>query len=296
MSDAGGPSTGEDAYTAPMMDAGVVDAKMESALPPGCTAKMGGTGDIDRMIDVNGTMRHAVIHVPESYRASDAAPLVVVLHGLTEGPADIRSATHFDVTGDMRGWITVFPEGIGASWNGGVCCGNASAGNVDDVGFMRALVKAIQSDWCVDSKRIHATGFSNGGFMAHRLACEASDVFASIGVVAGQMGIPSCKPQRSVAVAQAHGTADPAVPYGGNPFIFFPATMDTMNGWAMRDGCGASPMQYATIGNTTCVKWPSCTQGADVSLCSVNGGVHTWFTGTFDATTYIADFLASHPM
>jgi polyhydroxybutyrate depolymerase len=110
-----------------------------------------------------------------------------------------------------------------------------------------------------------------------------------------------------VPVAQAHGTADPVVPYVGNPFLFYPPTMTTMNGWAMRDGCGSTPATYQTIGDATCIRWPTCAAGADVALCSVTNGVHEWFGGGtawvdggppqgFNATTFLADFFEKHPM
>jgi poly(3-hydroxybutyrate) depolymerase len=83
--------------------------------------------------------------------------------------------------------------------------------------------------------------------------------------------------------------------------------MTTMSGWAMRDGCGSSPTTYQTIGDATCIRWPTCAAGADVALCSVTNGVHEWFGGGtawvdggppqgFNATTFLADFFSQHPM
>jgi polyhydroxybutyrate depolymerase len=219
----------------------------------------------------------------------------------------MRDKTHFDEIADARGWIVAYPEGTSSSWNAGACCGGARFTGVDDVGFARALITAIEGEWCVDPKRVHVAGFSNGGFMAHRLACELSDVVASIGVVAGEVGVPVCAPKRAVPIAQAHGTLDPLVPYGGNPVLGYPSTMETMNGWAARDGCGMSPVPLATVGDATCIRWPGCAKGADVELCTIANGVHDWFGGGTDwtdagppagfvASTFIADFLYKHPM
>ncbi|MEO0760633.1 MAG: hypothetical protein AAFZ09_02320, partial [Pseudomonadota bacterium] len=38
------------------------------------------------------------------------------------------------------------PEGIGRTWNGGVCCGEASTSDVDDVGFTAAMIDALQAE------------------------------------------------------------------------------------------------------------------------------------------------------
>ena len=50
---------------------------------------------------------------------------------------------------------------------------------------MRAVVADVQRRYSVDPQRVYATGMSNGGMLAHRLACEAADVFAGIAAVAG---------------------------------------------------------------------------------------------------------------
>ena len=76
-------------------------------------------------------------------------------------------------------WVTAkassrcFPNGVGNSWNIGRCCSTAQTQNVDDVGFVRAIIKQLQTDACIDPRRVYASGCSNGGGMSYKLACDA---------------------------------------------------------------------------------------------------------------------------
>ena len=121
----------------------------------------------------------------------------------------------FNGVADQNGFVVVYPNGTGRwsgdilfTWNGGNCCGSAQEKNVDDVGFMRAIVTDLQTQFKIDPKRIYATDMSNGGILAQRLGCEAADLFAAIAPVAGTLNFTPCTPSRSVSVIEFHGTAD----------------------------------------------------------------------------------------
>lgn len=272
-----------------------------------CAAPQGPAGDFERMIDVDADTRRAIVHVPAGLAPDAAAPLVIVMHGFTESPEDIRATTHFDEVADERGFIVAYPEGKNGSWNGGTCCGLSELMGEADVAFISAVIDDVSATHCVDPTRVHAAGFSNGGFMAHRLGCELADRIASIGVVAGQESLESCTPARPVAVLQVHGTSDPVVPFGGNPFLGYPPTEETIGGWQERDQCETTETTTYDADGVVCVARQSCAMTASVELCSVDGGGHDWFGGGsawtadgppagFVATLHIADFLAAHPM
>jgi len=175
--------------------------------------------------------RTAVLHTPS---AADAAPkggpypLVINMHGLggedhgenpftgdgTETCGD-HLCTFNDLT-DRRGWIATEPQGISDSWNGGDCCGTASRQNIDDVGFLRALVDRIAQDYNIDRKRVFSTGFSNGAIMSWRLACEAPDLVRAIapshGILWGSgysVQKPKCNLTQKVSVLAFAGLKDP---------------------------------------------------------------------------------------
>jgi len=233
---------------------------------------------------------------------------VFAFHGWFESSSAVREASHFDLVGDARGFVTVFPDGVSQSWNADTCCGVAQATRVDDLAFTRAMLDAVDAEFCIDSDRIYASGFSNGGFFAHRLACEMSSRFAAIAVHSAQNGATNCTPPRAVPVLQVHGTADLKVPYGGNPIVGFSSTQATIDGWIARNGCANAATPGFSQGRGQCNVWSSCRDRAQVELCSVEGLGHTWsgggdlWRGTtpptegFIATLHMADFLLARTL
>jgi polyhydroxybutyrate depolymerase len=146
---------------------------------------------------------------------------------------------------------------------------------------------------------------SNGGVLAHRLACELSDRIAAIAPVAGVLGVPDCAPARPVSVLQFHGTLDTLVPFAGN--ASFPAVAPTLAAWAARNGCDEHGVEILRQGDSRCTSWPGCDDGAEVVLCVVDGGGHTWpggqplpalghTTSAISATDLAWSFFERHPM
>src|SRR4029077_11358983 len=108
---------------------------------------------------------------------------VLAFHG---GGSNAEQMVHFcgmNEKADQADFIVVYPNGSGRldralTWNGGNCCGYAMLNNVDDVSFVRALLSDLERVVAIDPKRVYATGISNGGIMAYRLASELSDRIA----------------------------------------------------------------------------------------------------------------------
>ena len=86
---------------------------------------------------------------------------------------------------------------------------------IDDVEFTRKVLDDLATTATIDSKRVFATGMSNGGIMSYRLASELSDQIAAIAPVGGPMGTDTCKPKRPVSVIHLHGTDDEPAPFKG---------------------------------------------------------------------------------
>lgn len=83
--------------------------------------------------------------------------------------------------------------------------------------FLRAIL-----DWSAERHgtwpdRAVVAGISNGAFMAHRLALEASDQVAVLAAVAGAMpaSLLGTEPTHAVSALLIHGTADTISPIGG---------------------------------------------------------------------------------
>jgi polyhydroxybutyrate depolymerase len=245
---------------------------------PACSGPVA-AGDQTISLTVDGGSRDYILHVPAGYSGASAVPLVVNFHGYLNDASDEITFTGMNTKADSAGFIVAYPDGIDESWNAGVCCGEAESENIDDVAFARAVVADIETRVCVDPKRVYATGMSNGGFLSHRLGCEAADLFAAIAPVAGVLGIPpaSCNPSRPMPIIEFHGTADVVVPYDGSSIFDYPSVPSTFQGWATRDGCtDASPTQTFQNGGATCQTYEACSAGAKVTLCTVTGEGHCW--------------------
>lgn len=74
------------------------------------------------------------------------------------------------------------------SWNAGSCCGPATVEKVDDVSYFRELIKVLIEKYNVDPTKVFVTGWSVGGFMTYRLACELSDAIAGAAPFEGGLG------------------------------------------------------------------------------------------------------------
>ena len=61
----------------------------------------------------------------------------------------IEKGTNFDAKADAKGFIVVYPDGIGHNWNDGRGTANP---NIDDVGFIRQLIGNLELRLPINSK------------------------------------------------------------------------------------------------------------------------------------------------
>ena len=173
------------------------------------------TGDSEHSLTVGDFTYPVNIHVPDSYDGVARMPVVFDFHGLGGNEDQMQRLSGWAATGDREGFITVFPGGPDNGWNAGGCCTDTPT----DVEFVREFIAYLDTEGCIDTKRVYASGCSNGGAMSYRLACEAADVIAAVApvdfdcVVGGRCG--SCTPARPITEIQFRGTNDSAVPYSG---------------------------------------------------------------------------------
>ena len=276
-------------------------------------------GDITKTLLHDGIERTYILHLPSSYNESKPVALVLDFHG-GGGNANTQMRTsEFSELADEKGFIVAYPNGTGRqedkllTWNGGTCCAFAVTNQIDDVGFIRALVTEVQSEYNIDSKRIYATGLSNGAIMSYRLACDASDIFAAIAPVAGTQNYLRCAPEQPVSIIHFHGTDDGHVGYegGSGPDSFvdvpFTSVRDSIDLWLNVDQCGTNPQteSFEDIRHDT---YTSCVNGTAIELYTIVGGKHAWPGGkgpawpggdeptqTISATELIWAFFAAHP-
>ena len=153
------------------------------------------------------------IFVPHGLPRS--APLVIALAGYRQGLQFAQREQQWARLAGVGRFIVAYAQSYEGSWDAGLCCGRAKTGRVDDVGYLDALITRVQATHPIDPRRIFLAGFSNGGMMAHRYACERAGVVAAIASFAGPLEATTCRPGRPVAVLQVQGLADRTVPAAG---------------------------------------------------------------------------------
>jgi polyhydroxybutyrate depolymerase len=236
----------------------------EGAAP--CASKTIGPGDAYFELLHAEQTRKFFVHVPDSYDARSPVPLVVDLHGMLSTAAEQANLSGWREKSDAEGFIVVYPEGLDGSWNGGeLCCGSSLLQDIDDEGFIRAVVRRLQEDACVDAKRIYASGLSSGGAMAHLLACRAADVFAATAPVSMGNGTSPCEPSRPISVVMIRGTLDLVVPF--DVISLFPGAMEDFVQWRDVNGCTGSPQPR----EDSCSSYRDCAGGVEVVACSILG-------------------------
>ena len=253
-------------------------------------------GDHRRTLSFAGETRIYDVHIPPGYDQSTPVPLVLDFHGWQLNGTIQAGVSGWRSLADSEGFIVAHPLGLfgrpeapevdtswaGPSFNGGpLCCGAAFVTGTDDVGFARAIVQAVSAEANIDRARVYATGLSNGGYMSHRLACEAADVFAAVAPVAARIGlVPTtlCQPSRPIALIEFAGLHDPDVPYEG--VSLQPSAAQSLAYWRDQDGCGSGPPdERVDLGTSYCETYRNCNAGVQVELCSIEASQVSWLAG-----------------
>lgn len=285
----------------------------------------GNTGALQgNTIQVGGDSRSYYIYAPQSAR-NQISPVVVAFHG--GGGGAIQFAERMGLVGmaERHGMILVLPQGAGrpgggkkgrgGSWNANSISpsGYAENNNVNDIGFVDALLRNVRSSYNVDPNRVYAMGFSKGGMMAYRSACVLRGQITAIAAVSATLSSADCPNPEGVSVLHIHGTNDENVPFDGGVGQFtggradWPAVQRGLQYFQSGNQCSGQQSQRISS-DTTCTI-SSCSNSEEVQLCLVQGGGHAWpgaqpakwqinrdvyVTQSFSATDYIARFLLSH--
>lgn len=209
--------------------------------------------------------------------SEQALPLVVALHGGWGTGKALADQSGLDAAAERHGFAVVYPNGIWRSWNAGNCCGKAGTDNIDDVGFIRALVKELRGASCIDEKAVFATGFSNGAMMTHRLACEAPELFNAIAPVSGGPMIERCASDRPMPALLLIGRKDERIPWDGGTYddTYRPSIAEQVQVLAKRNRCDETTDDAVAGGGDSCTRRASCGGGATV-WCVIDGVGHQW--------------------
>jgi len=245
------------------------------------------SGEYSGKLLYQGWLRTYYLHIPKSYKSDHPTPLVLVLHGSGGSGSSIANVTHFNQLADKKGFIVVYPNGINHHWSDSH---SVFSPQVDDISFVTALLDHLMKLRNIDSRRIYATGFSNGGMLTQTLACQLSDRIAAFASVAGTLPAnlaSSCKPKTPVSLLMFNGTSDRSVPYAGGKIAGVGrevlSVYKTVQLWRHYNGCASKakveklPNTIRSSGNQVEIsRYLVCSGGSEVMLVTVKGGGHSW--------------------
>lgn len=246
--------------------------------------------------------RFFYVYTPKKYTGNQPVPVVVYLHGVgymgVEDVADLYEPKQFIPIADTANFILLVPvaetfekSGMRA-WNSKAGFGFLGQGfsmnqDVDDVGFINAMLDKAIKLYNVDESRIYLCGFSMGGFMTQRMAIESNTRFAAFASNSGTIGgvVRDRNIHRSIPMAHLHGTKDPTISYA-SPKIGKGAE-ETVQYWVEKNNCKTRPIAHTTyqdydrkLDTIIVVDHYVYSNGeVNVEFFKKNESVHTWLAG-----------------
>jgi polyhydroxybutyrate depolymerase len=248
----------------------------------------------------DGDQRDVILHLPPAYDGSSQLPLLIVLHGGGGSGRQIHEQIGMDADADDFGFVVAYPNGSGRlgetllTWNAGHCCGYSLDKNIDDVGFLSALIDLLLADYAIDPARVYVAGMSNGAMMAYRAGAELSEKIAGIAPVAGSIGgqprvkYPAVSPEppaEPVALMAFHGMQDQHVLYDGGmgPEAFNQGRIDfsvekSIAFWVEANGCNPDPFKESHFDGNIQIDdyYDDCLGNSAVVLVTIVDGGHAW--------------------
>jgi len=255
--------------------------------------------------------RPFTLQVPATYSPTKATPLIISLHGYTSSGAGQESYFKLGPVASARDILYVAPDGTLDNaghrfWNATLACCNFYGSTVDDEAYLVSIVQSVSKSYNVDSKRIYIVGHSNGGFMAHHMACTHSNQIAAIVSFSGATfkEPSSCQPTQPISILQIWGTSDETILYKGGALVNpYPGATETISDWARVDKCSSKPISLSkkididrniSGAETKVSRYIGCGDRTVVELWSIPGAPHVPALVP-DFATKIVNFLLAHP-
>lgn len=237
--------------------------------------------------DADAPLRNYTYYLPPTYDPAEPLPVVIALHGRPDNGSSFAYRFDMNRFAASEGFAAVYPDGLENEWNYVRGFRGFPNTGVDDVVFLNALVEDLARNFSIDPRRVYLAGFSNGGFMAQRVACEAPEKYAGFAIFGAALfpGFPDlCEDPTPRPMLFVHGTRDVSIPWEGvrqgDLLLAYPV-LDTVTFWLEHNDCApeltrelippTSPAPTTFVRHYT---FETCESGQPIEFYTIEGGGH----------------------
>lgn len=234
-------------------------------------------------IRVDNNIRSYIVYTPVHYNHNIKYPVMIMLHGGGGDGNGMMYQTQMNTTADNNSFITVYPNGLGKTWNADTCCGYAVDHNINDVTFISKIINTLPRQYNVNLQKIYVSGFSNGGMLCYKIGVQLSDKIAAIAPVSCTMNeLDNFKAK--IPIIHIHGLQDKNAPFNGGygensmAHVYIRPVNETISFCRVQNECNIGP---TTINNNNMIidVWREQTGKFPVMLVRVKEAGHTWSGG-----------------
>ena len=254
-----------------------------------------------RTLLVGGRVRSYRLHHPAAWDPEQPLPLLLAFHGHTATGRTLEYESDLDAVADSARILVAYPDGISRyptlariplvgdalgglsrTWNVGTCCAPATTEHVDDGAFAAAIVRTLAADGSVDQRRVYAAGFSIGGTLALKLACDRPALVAAVASVEGTMPDERCAATLPTPIWLVRGGEDADLREDlaenreqGGSFRFAESMRAALAFWGRRNGCTGPVVRHA--GRLVVSEaYAGCPSPLVAAQLLVHGNAHAW--------------------
>ena len=244
--------------------------------------------------------REYILYVPQSY-SDQAVPLLFNFHGFGDTAEQYMNYVDMRSLAESEQFILVYPQGSclnGAShWNP-CTTGGDNKSTADDLGFVEAMIDNISLNYNIDSERVYASGYSNGGMMVYGLANYKSNLITAVASVSGAMLDCAGTISRPVPVIHLHGTSDGVIPFNGSSE--YSSVQSTLDYWINFNNTSVNPVISTYSDQGISIEHYLYNDGDDnisVEHYKYVQGGHEWFNSSFqgqNTSELVWNFLSKY--
>lgn len=251
---------------------------------------------------INPLRENAKLYLPKGYKKRESLPLIISLHGFGGNQGLQKWYLRLKKFSSKSNFMLLIPNGLRNSagkryWNASNFCCDFDQNKNDDLAYIKGLIDQIDRNpklTQVNRSKIFVVGYSNGAFMANKLACEVNSQISGLVTVSGTadlrddqgdllpMNIAACDHNRTLRHLHIHGTNDQTIKYDGfdNGKTGLLSVDQYMNKWSLQNNCRGSILEGRGFNSSLqkfgkdsqTFKWQNC--DSKLELIKVNKGGH----------------------